>query len=600
MPGLSLHEWTLLAILAGALLAILSNRVRPDLAALFVLVGLGLGGVLPAAQLLAGFSNSAVVAIGALFVITAALERTGVVAWLGEALRRASRGSERRMLLLFMGGGALLALGMANLAAVAILLPAAVRAGRASGVRVSRLLLPLAFSTLLGGMATLWTTANLILSGALVAQGGRALTMLDFLPTGGLVALVGIAFLATAGRHLIPDRESLAGAVLPHGDLSKTYQLAERLWEVRILPGSPLVGQPLVTAVIGSRLGVAVLAVLRGRELEMPPPPTLPLASGDILLAVGREERVRQLELEGTVVGRTAEARGLAPRSLPVALSEVLVAPRSPALGQTLKQLHFRQKFGLTALALWRGGRSFRTDVGDFELAPGDALLMIGPRARAQILAQEPGFIVLDPSAPSPPLGWRGLFAAAITVLALALSSFGVAPAGELMLAGAALLLATRCLDMEDAYRAVEWRVLVVIVGLMPLGTALVATGLADRLGHAMASGLHDGGPLSLVALLYLAAVALTQVVGGPVAALVMSPIALAGARALAVDPAAVAVTVAIGCSTAFLTPIAHPVNVLVMGPGGYRPRDFLRVGAALTAVCFLALLAGLALFWRL
>lgn len=601
MPQLTGNDLALLVILTGAVLALLASRVRADVVALSVLAALALARIVPLPQILAGFSNPAVVTIAALFVITGALERTGVVERVARSLERVSGGSERRMALLFFTAAALLSLGMNNIAVVAVLLPAAVGAARAAGVRESRVLMPLAFGTLLGGMATLLTTANLIVNGSLIAQGHRALALLDFLPVGGAVAVAGGVYLFTVGDRLLPDRRSLAGAALARADLAATYQLAERLWEVRLLPTSPLLGRPLAETGIGTRLGVTVLAIARDREARLTPEPSERLVSGDILLVLGREERVRQLELDGAVIGRESDPQGLSARGLPVRLTEALVAPRSGAIGRTLKELLFRSKFGLTALALWREGRSYRTDVGDFELRPGDALLLVGTEEQARLLAAERDFILLQ--APPPRLAGRRRtrwLAALLTVAMLALSAFGVLAASEAMLAGAAAMVLCGCLGMDDVYRAVEWKTLLIIAGLVPLGTALVATGLAGDLGALLSGVLAGSGPLPIVAALFLATTALTQVVGGQVAALVAAPIAISTAQALGVDPRAVGLVVALACSTAFLTPVAHPVNILVMSPGGYTPRDFLRVGAGLTAVCFVVVLLLLPLLWKL
>src|SRR5689334_6381381 len=239
--GFSSREIELLVIVGLALTLILSNRLRPDLVALLVLLALGLGGLLTPEEALAGFARPAVITIVGLFVITATLERTGVVRWLADRLAQLSGTSERRMITVFMGAGALLSLVMNNIAAGAVLLPAAVSVAREARVRESRLLMPLAFGTLLGGMATLFTTANIIVSGSLQAQGQRGLTMLDFLPAGGAIALAGTAYMLLIGRRLLPNRESVGRAMLTRPNLTQTYQLTERLWEVRIHPDSPLV-----------------------------------------------------------------------------------------------------------------------------------------------------------------------------------------------------------------------------------------------------------------------------------------------------------------------------------------------------------------------
>jgi di/tricarboxylate transporter len=598
--ALSSHEIELLIIVGLALTAILSNRLRPDLVALLVLLALGIGGIITSEQAVAGFSRSAVLTIVGLFVITATLERTGVVQWLADRLAQLGGTRETRMIAVFMAAGALLSLVMNNIAAGAVLLPAAVTVARQSRVRESRLLMPLAFGTLLGGMATLFTTANIIVSGSLQAQGQRGLTMVDFLPVGGVMVLGGMAYMLLIGRRLLPNRESVGRAIMARPDLTQTYQLAERLWEVQVHPDSPLVDQPLAQSVIGERLGATVAGIWHGREAKIPPAPTDVIAANDILLVMGREERVRQLEAQRTTIGRYGYHRNGSP-NLSVHLTEVVIAPRSPAIGKTLKELRFRTKFGLTTVALWREGRSYRTDVGDFALEAGDALLMVGAPGRIKLLAEEPGYIVLNGShAQPPPNQLKAILSVAITALVLLLAAANIIPTAEAMLAGAAALVLAKCINMEEAYRAIEWRVVVLIAGMLPIGTALVETGLGARIGQAFTLALAPAGALGLIAGLYLFTMILAQLVGGQVAALIVGPIAVSAAVQLGVNPPAVGVAVAIGCSAAFLTPIAHPVNVLMMAPGGYSFNDFLRVGLGMAVVCFVLLLIAMPLFWAL
>src|SRR6266508_1897503 len=415
--ALSPRELELLLIVGLALTLILSNRLRPDLVALLVLLALGLGGILTPEQAVAGFSRSAVLTIVGLFVITATLERTGVVQWLADRLAHVSGTHETRMIAVFMGAGALLSLIMNNIAAGAVLLPAAVSVARQTRVRESRLLMPLAFGTLI-----------------------RGLTMLDFLPTGGAIVLTGMGYMLLIGRRLLPNRESVGRAMMARTDLSATYQLAERLWEVRVHPDSPLVNQQLADSVIGARLGATVAGIWHGREARIPPAPTDVITANDILLILGREERVRQLEAQRTTIGRWGYHRNGSP-DLSVHLTEVVIAPRSPAIGKTLKELRFRTKFGLTTVALWREGRSYRTDVGDFPLQAGDALLMVGAPGRIRLFAEEPGYIVLgQPLDATPHATHKAGRAVLITMLVLALSALGIVPTAVAMLAGAVAL----------------------------------------------------------------------------------------------------------------------------------------------------------------
>ena len=367
MAALNTQEALLLAIIAVTLALLVSNRVRPDLVALLTLLALGISGVLSVNEALAGFSRPAVITMVGLFVITDALEQTGVVQWLADRLAQLGGNSEWRIVAVFMGAGALLSMVMNNIAAGAVLLPAAVQVARRARLQNSRLLMPLAFGTLLGGMATLFTTANIVISGALQAQGQRALTILDFLPTGGALVVAGTLYMLLVGRKLLPRRASVGRAALANTDLADTYQLAERLWEVRVLPGSPLVYRPLAESGFGADLGVTVVAIWHGREANIAPSPRTTLAANDVLLVLGREERVRQLEHEGIRIGREGKPTNGA-LDLSVHLTEVIIGPRALAIGQTIKALRFRSKFGLTAVALWRAGRSYRTDVGDFVL----------------------------------------------------------------------------------------------------------------------------------------------------------------------------------------------------------------------------------------
>jgi di/tricarboxylate transporter len=368
---------------------------------------------------------------------------------------------------------------------------------------------------------------------------------------------------------------------------------------VRVLPGSPLVGQTLGASLIGSQLGVAVMAIWSGRTARIAPAPDEVIAADDLLLVLGREERVSQLAALGARLGRNGHGPQ-ALRTLAVYLCEVLIGPRASAIGQTLKSLRLRSRFGVTAVALWREGRSYRTDVGDFVLEPGDALLVVGGPEALHSLAAEPGLITPDQPQEPPPPPERARWAVGITLAALFLSATAALPTAEVLLAGGALLVQTGCLSMEDAYRAIEWRVVVLIAGLLPIGTALTESGLAAQIGQALAGSLASAGPLALLAALYLLTVALTQVVGGQVAALLVGPVAVSAAVQLQVNPQAVGVAVAMACSAAFLTPVAHPVNLLMLGPGGYTFGDFLRVGSGLALVCFLTLLATMPLLWPL
>ncbi|GIV81608.1 MAG: hypothetical protein KatS3mg051_0962 [Anaerolineae bacterium] len=279
----------------------------------------------------------------------------------------------------------------------------------------------------------------------------------------------------------------------------------------------------------------------------------------------------------------------------------MLIPPRSAAVGKTLSDLRFRARYGLTAIALWREGRSFRTDVGKMPLEVGDALLMIGKPGSIGALAKERDFLILQSEEMQQPRlphkAWQALL---ITVGVLLLAMLEILPTAETTLLGAVAMALTGCINLDEAYRAIEWRVVFLIAGMLPLSTAMIHTGLAARLGSALVEALAPFGPLALVAGLFALTMLITQAVGGQTAALMVGPVAVTSAVQLGVNPQATAVAVAIACSAAFLTPIAHPVNILMMGPGGYTFGDFLKVGLGMTVVTFLGLLLGMHLFWQL
>ena len=598
---LSSQEWILVGVIAVTLVIIVFDLLRADLTAILVLAVLPLTGLVTVQEAFSGFSRSVVITIIGLFIITQALEDSGVVAWIADRVRHVGAGSESRLILLFMGLGAALSLIMNNIAAGAVLLPAAVQVGRESDVAPSKLLIPLSFGTLVGGMATYFTTANIILSSILRDQGQPALGMTDFLPTGGVIVLASLAFMALIGRRLLPRRDSAVQSASPFllsRRLTEMYQIQEQLWEVRVLPESRLVGQQLVESKIGEALGLTVVAIWRGHQAILNPEPQEVIQAGDYLVLLGWEDRVAALAGEGAVIGR-ANGNGRE-RNYFVDMAEVIIPPRSTVMGKSLADIGFRNKYHLTGVALWREGLSFRNNVGTIPLEPGDALLMVGAPEQIEALTNEPDFLVLESTHTArPPLPKKATWALAITGVVLVVSILEWVSTSEAMMMGVAAMALTGCINLDEAYRRISWRVIFLIAGMLPLSIAMIHSGLADRIGQGIVTLAAPYGPLALVGGLFVVTMLVTQVIGGQVAALIVGPVAVTAALQSGVNAQAVAVAVAIACSAAFLTPIAHPVNILMMGPGGYRPRDFLQIGAPLTVVVLAALLVGMRLFWH-
>ena len=506
---------------------------------------------------------------------------------LGEHLERMGRGSEKRLIAIFMLAGASLSIVMNNIAAGSMLLPVALAACRRSRISPARVLLPLSYGILLGGMCTLFTTANLVVGGILDSYNLRPLTMVEFLHTGGCLLVVGVLYMVTVGRHLLPTRGlSLEENQAP--DLLKTYGLYEHMFEVELEPTSSFVGQSLRTARIGNRFKVSVLAVFRGTTAVFDPPTYHVFEAGDVVLLLGTAPLVALMEPEGA---RLVRGPGRFDRNYPVSLAEVIVAPRSQVIGSDLIRLRMRDRFGVTVVGLWRQGVSHLSDVSYFPLQAGDALLVVGTQDRFVSLSHSTDFLVPEMPVQMPMSVPRAALVLIVSVVSMSLAAKGLLPLAVSMLTGGALLVATRCLTMEQAYQGVEWNIIVLIAAMAPVGAALSNCGLATGVAHSL-QGLASHGPRAFAMANYLLAVVVTQVIGGQVASLVVGPLAVASAFELGpgIHPHTVGLVVALGCSTAFMTPIAHPVNVLMMGPGGYTAGDFLKIGVPLTVLCTLTM----------
>jgi di/tricarboxylate transporter len=586
-----------------SMVLLITERVRADLMALIILVLLWAGQVITPVQAVSGFSRPAVITIIGLFIITAALDKTGVTQSISDRMVRWGAGSEARLVFVCLVGSAMLSLIMNTIAAGAMVLPAAVRAARQTGVPTSKLLIPVSFGSLLGGMATFFTTANIVVSTTFQDAGLQPFGLLDFTPTGGVVMLAGIAYMLLIGRRLLPVREAPRTSTQnKRTDLAllKTfYRLNERLWEAEVLPTSPLVGKTLGESEIGAKFGLSVITLQReGAAVKLPTGEEV-LQAGDRLLIAGRENRVTPLTESGLKVAPNGSDALTQPG---VALIEALVAPHSNLEGRTLKDLDFRKKYGMTAAALWREGRSWRTDVGLFELKVGDSLLLVGPPERVPALKATSDFLILEGDykpAPSDPR--RKWLAILITALVIVVGMF-VTPANfpVTVLCGAVLMVVTGCLTMDESYRAIEWKIVFLVAGMLPVSTAMVNTGLAQSLGQGIIGLFGPYGPLAVIGGIYVLTVLLGQVMSGQVVGVVLTPIAISTAQLMGFSPQAAGIAVAIGCSTSFLTPIAHTVNMLMVAPGGYKFSDFFRVGWPLVLVCLVALLIALPIFWPL
>jgi di/tricarboxylate transporter len=582
-----------LGLIALAAVFFVTEWLRADLVALLLLIILGATNILTPQETLSGFSRSAVITILSIFILTAGLSKTGATRALGKRIMHWSGTSETSLIVVLMATSAFLSLFMNNIAAASVLLPVAIGASRERHVSPSKLMMPLAFGSILGGTATLLTTTNILVSAALRDAGYAAFGLLDFAPIGVPITIVGIVYMLWIGRRLLPSRapNELERLMATAQDgLANTYALGERWFQAQVLNESKLFGMSLAEAGLGRDLGVNIVAILRNRQTHLVPLPTDCFQNGDILVLQARAEQIAALQAHGLSI-RPEPLRQDLLTSDESSLFEIVPAPRSRALGRTLRELHWREKFQINVVAIWRDGRARRVGVGDMPLQFGDALLALGALDRARMLQSEGDFIVATDRVEEGLRTKKMPYAIAIMAVAIVVASIGWLPTAEAMLAGAVLMVLIGALTMDEAYQAIEWRSIFLIAAMLPVGLALSKTGAASALGTSLIDLLGGLGAVAIVAGLLIVTALLTQVMSGQATAVILAPIAIQAAQTIHADPRMFALVVAYGCSLAFLTPLSHPSNVLVMGPGGYKFIDYVRVGTLLTIILIVLIL---------
>ena len=571
-----------LVVTVAALLLLALTRLPPDLIAFGVLLTLFFGRAITAEQALSGFSNQAVIAVGAILVISAALTSTGVAAYIGVWIRRVAGHSEVRLIALTMASVAVLSAFMNSVGACAVLLPAVVAAAREMNTPVSRVLMPLAFGSLLGAMLTLvGTPSNILTSGILEQSGYEPLGLFEFTPFGVLALLLGIGLVVLTRRRLLPVRAGGAQAA-PAGVEHHAYRLEERLFEAVVPEDSQLVGQSLLSAGIGEAFGIAVLAVERTGVVTAAPGPSEALQAGDYLLLAAREDDIERLrEVHALQVQDSMRLGADALRSGALTMAEVVLRPRSDLVGETLAAMDFRDRHGANVLGIWRDGQPRRTRLAAMPLVGGDALLVQGPPVALRQLRESRDFVMLTEDVETP-RSRRAQVAVGLLLLFVVALMLQLAPVAIVGVAAAAAMVLTGCITMDDARRAVEWRAILLIAAMLPLAEAMRSTGAAAFLAEQATESLGTFGALPVLAGVLLLTFFFTHIMGNHVTAVLMAPLAIDAAIRMGADPRMFALGVALAATSGFATPYAHPGNLLVMGPANYRFGDFVRMGLPL------------------
>jgi di/tricarboxylate transporter len=593
----------MLVILAITILLFVTEWLRVDVVALLVLLALLITGLITPEEAFSGFSSPAVLTVWAVFIVSGGLFHTGVANLLGDRLLQIAGTNPRRLVGLLMATVGIMSGVMNNVGATAVLMPAAVSISRKARVSASKLLMPLAFGSLLGGMLTLiGTPPNILVSDVLYQAGYEPFSLLDFAPVGVVALTLGVIYMAFVGLRSLPEQTAVE-AMASSGadiDLVDSYRLGERLFRARIPAGSRLVGQKLADSSLREEFELTVIGLERQGKLSLALEKDTILQRGDVLLIEGMVDNLVWAEATGWLdvqpeVG--VEDRDL--QSEVVGIAEVLLAPRSSLVGKTLAEILFREKYGLTVLAILRDGRPRRTGLVDLPLRFGDVLLVQGPRQKIRILQREPDFVVMGDIEVAPVVrANRAPLAIGLVVLMLVPVVAGWLPIAASALLAGILMVLTGCLTMDEAYQSIEWKAVFLVAGTLPLGIAMQETGTAEYLAGFLVDLLGGLHPLALLAGFYIMTNLLTQFMSNAASTMLVAPIAIGAAQQVGNEPYALLMTIAVAASAGFLTPVAHQSNVLVMSPGGYRFGDYFKSGLPLDLLTFVVTLVIVPLIW--
>lgn len=587
---------TVLAFLAAAIVMFALNRPRMDAVAVMIMAALPLTGIISVTEALAGFADPNVILIAALFVIGEGLVRTGVAQRLGDALVRRAGGDETRLLVLLMVIVAGIGSVMSSTGVVAIFIPVVLRMARSAGTSPGRLMMPLSVAALVSGMTTLVATPpNLVVHAELIRHGFEGFGFFDFTPFG--LPILGLAILyMMVARRWLSERQPVA---VPSGrprlaDWVAQYDLAEREHRLRVRPGSPLAGRRLEELDLRATSGVNIVAIERssriGERFAAATAATV-LHDGDVLHldlfapTIDIDAVARRYHLERLPLGD----QSLADRRQTIGMAEVMVPQTSTLIGKTVVEARFRTTYGLHVIGLKRGGTPHKGSVLDRHLRLGDTLLLIGPwkairrlQGESQDLFLLPLPIEVDAVIPA---AARTPYALAVLAIVVVLMVSGIVPNVQAALFGCLLMGLFRCIDFNAAYRSIHWQSLVLIVGMLPFALALQRTGGVELAAGLLLDTVGRTNPHAVLAGLFVVTAGLGLFISNTATAVLMAPVALAAASDLGTSPYPFAMVVALAASAAFMTPVSSPVNTLVMGPGRYTFRDFVRVGVPFTVL---------------
>jgi len=600
-----------LVILLVAIVLFVTEWLRVDVVALSVVVALMLTGVLSPSEALAGFSNSAVLTIAALFIVGGSVMQTGLAGLIGQRILKIAGEDETRLIIVIMLSVAFLSGFMSDTGTVAVLLPAIIVLASHAKISTSRLLIPLSFGSLLGGAMTLIGTApNIIVSDLLRNEGLETFTFFSFTPMGLILLVTGIIFMLTIGRKLLPNYQSIQAdlPVTKPEELIDIYHLDEHVYYLRVENQSALVGLTVAKSNLRHDFHLTIMeiqrqpapqasikfgtqsVVLQSEKIDVihPENETI-IQANDLLLVEGNEDAVlkamahwnlsllpRDLKKESELISQES------------GIAEILVRPRSAFIGKTLSEIRFGNRFQLHVISIRRQDMDDGIKPSSAVLKAGDILLVQGLWTDILDLkkSQRPNFVVLGQPEIEGILGTvrhsKAPIALFVMLGMLILIVLNITAVSTASIFAALLMVLTGCLTMDEAYEVIDWKSIVLIAGMLPMATALESVGLIDNIARTLTNTLGGAGPLVVLGSLFLITATFTQVLSNTATTVIIAPIGLATAIELGVQPYAFLMAIAIAASMAFASPVASPANTLVMGAGHYKFSDYMKIGIPL------------------
>ena len=576
---MTLDQGLFLLILGGGLYLFVSERLRVDVTAMLLLLALVLAGLLDAKQALSGFASEPALIVAAVFVISGGLSATGVTERLGRWIGRAAGRSESRAIAVVMPAVAALSAFTHHVMVTAMMLPLLLKHGRENRLPASRLLMPMSLAASLGTTLTLVSApAFLLASDMLARNGNEALGVFSITPIGIALVLVGIVYMQLA-RWLLPRRSG------EHGE-DDYLRLDRYRTELVVVKDGRWSTRPLAELQKAQGARFRLLGWLRDGQRRDDLTPASPLLAGDVLLVEAAADELMTLHDDpGLDLHAIARFHDTVTGEGEPQLVQAVVAPGSEFIGRSIRELDFSRQFHAVIAGLWRRDGDVAPRLSDARLREGDLLVLYGRPSRFADLAAHHGFLMLVPFAGEAKRRLHAPLALAILVASIVAAATGWLSAPLAFLLGAVTMVVTRCIDVQQAYRGIDVRIFVMIAGVIPLGIAMEQTGTATLLAHGLFQLVADWSPFAVLLVMFGVAALLTQVMSDSATTVLLGPIAIALAHSFGLTPTPFVVCTALGAVVAFLTPIGHHGNLLILGPGQYRFGDFLRIGLPLTVL---------------